>query len=392
MKGKKIIAVLLCTASVLLTACGGQQNNAGNTSGSGTGSDSSQNTSGTAADEAGKDAAAETEGGGGKRVALVVNQRFGDQSSVDIIASGVDKAAEEFGLEVKKLESTSTASHEDDIRSLAREGYDLIITTFPQMSEATLSVAKEYPDIKFAAIYQYINAEEKEADNVWSSEYHGEEYFYVMGALGAYVSQTGHIGYVNAAESPSANASINALMLGALSVNPDIDVSFTYVGSFEDPAAGKEVALSMADGGVDYIVGDAAKTSIGCIEGAKEAGIAISTDTNFDYAYELYPDGYFASTGLGFDENAYMACKMLAEDSFTGGIMSPLGLKEGIYYIGYDALEKFSANGSEWGNVFKDKDAIAFVKELEGKIVSGEITVPNDTSYPDFDSLKSKQQ
>ena len=74
--------------------------------------------------------------------------------------------------------------------------------------------------------------------NVWSSEYHGEEYFYVMGALGAYVSQTGHIGYVNAAESPSANASINALMLGALSVNPDIDVSFTYVGSFEDPAAG----------------------------------------------------------------------------------------------------------------------------------------------------------
>lgn len=390
MKGKKIIAVLLCTASVLLTACGGQQNKAGNTGASGASPDTSQNTSGEAADEVSKDTS-EASDESGKRVALVVNQRFGDQSSVDIIASGVDKAAQEFGLEVKKLESTSTASHEDDIRSLAREGYDLIITTFPQMSEATLAVAKEYPDIKFAAIYQYINAEETEAENVWSSEYHGEEYFYVMGALGAYVSQTGHIGYVNAAESPSANASINALMLGALSVNPDIDVSFTYVGSFEDPAAGKEVALSMADGGVDYIVGDAAKTSIGCIEGAKEAGIAISTDTNFDYAYDLYPDGYFASTGLGFDENAYMACKMLAEDSFTGGIMSPLGLKEGIYYIGYDALEKFSANGSKWGNIFKEKDAIAFVKDLEAKIVAGEITVPNDTSYPDFDSLKNKQ-
>lgn len=386
MKGKKIIAVLLSTV-VLLTACGGQQNNAGNTNTSGD-NEVSSDASGETSDEP----AAETSDESGLRVALVVNQRFGDQSSVDIIASGVDKTAQEFGFEVKKLESTSTAAHEDDIRSLAREGYDLIITTFPQMSEATLAVAKEYPDIKFAAIYQYINAEETEAANVWSSEYHGEEYFYVMGALGAYVSQTGHIGYVNAAESPSANASINALMLGALSVNPDIDVSFTYVGSFEDPAAGKEVALSMADGGVDYIVGDAAKTSIGCIEGAKEAGIAISTDTNFDYAYELYPDGYFASTGLGFDENAYLACKMLVEDNFTGGIMSPLGLKEGIYYIGYDALEKFSANGSEWGNIFTDKDVIAFVKDLEAKIVSGEITVPNDTSYPDFDSLKAKQQ
>lgn len=71
--------------------------------------------------------------------------------------------------------------------------------------------------------------------------------------------------------------------------------------------------------------------------------------------------------------------------------MSPLGLKEGIYYIGYDALEKFSANGSKWGNIFKEKDAIAFVKDLEAKIVAGEITVPNDTSYPDFDSLKNKQ-
>lgn len=385
MKGKKIISVLLCTLFVLLTACGNNQQNNTNASGE-------KDISGEASDQSVQDASAETPDEGALRVALIVNQRFGDQSSVDIIASGVDKAADEFGLEVKKLESTSTASHEDDIRSLAREGYDLIITTFPQMSEATLAVAKEYPDIKFAAIYQYINAEETEAANVWSSEYHGEEYFYVMGALGAYVSRTGHIGYVNAAESPSANASINALMLGALSVNPDIDVSFTYVGSFEDPAAGKEVALSMADGGVDYIVGDAAKTSIGCIEGAKEAGIAISTDTNFDYAYELYPDGYFASTGLGFDENAYMACKMLAEDNFTGGIMSPLGLKEGIYYIGYDSMEKFSANGSEWGNIFKEKDAEAFVKDLEEKIVSGEIAVPNDTSYPDFDSIKSKQQ
>ena len=388
MKGKKVIAVLLCTASVLLTACGGQQDK---TDSSANESKASSAASGKGSDEAVQESPDEA-AGGAQRVALIVNQRFGDQSSVDIIAAGVDKAAEEFGLEVKKLESTSTASHEDDIRSLAREGYDLIITTFPQMSEATLTVAKEYPDVKFAAIYQYINGQETEADNVWSSEYHGEEYFYVMGALGAYVSRTGHIGYVNAAESPSANASINALMLGALSVNPDIDVSFTYVGSFEDPAAGKEVALSMADGGVDYIVGDAAKTSIGCIEGAKEAGIAISTDTNFDYAYELYPDGYFASTGLGFDENAYMACRMLAEDNFTGGIMSPLGLKEGIYYIGYDALEQFSANGSEWGKIFRDKDVISFVRDLEAKIVSGEVTVPNDTSYPDFDSLKGKQQ
>ena len=93
MKGKKIIAVLLSTV-VLLTACGGQQNNAGNTNTSGD-NEVSSDASGETSDEP----AAETSDESGLRVALVVNQRFGDQSSVDIIASGVDKAAQEFGFE-----------------------------------------------------------------------------------------------------------------------------------------------------------------------------------------------------------------------------------------------------------------------------------------------------
>ena len=118
MKGKKVIAVLLCTASVLLTACGGQQDK---TDSSANESKASSAASGKGSDEAVQESPDEA-AGGAQRVALIVNQRFGDQSSVDIIAAGVDKAAEEFGLEVKKLESTSTASHEDDIRSLAREG------------------------------------------------------------------------------------------------------------------------------------------------------------------------------------------------------------------------------------------------------------------------------
>lgn len=324
-----------------------------------------------------------------KRVALIVNQRLGDQSSVDMIASGVDRAAEEFGLEVKKLESVSTSAHEDDIRAMAREGYDLIITTFPQMSEATLSVALEYPETKFAAIYQYINGTELEAENVWSSEYHGEEYFYAVAALGAHLSKTGHIAYVNAVESPSANASINAFMRGALSVNPDIKVSFSYVGSFEDPAAGKEVALALADNGVDFIVCDAAKTSLGCIEGAKEAGIIISADTDYATSKELYSDGYVFSTGLGFAENAYMACKMLVEDNFTGGIMSPLGLKEGIYFIDYSQLGAFEESGTEWGDYLKEKDASGFVEDIVEKITAGEIVVENDTTYPDFEVAKA---
>lgn len=39
------------------------------------------------------------------KVALVVNQKFGDKASMDDLAKGADQAAEDFGVEIKKLES-----------------------------------------------------------------------------------------------------------------------------------------------------------------------------------------------------------------------------------------------------------------------------------------------
>lgn len=323
------------------------------------------------------------------RVALIVNQRLGDQSSVDMIASGLYAAAEDYGFEYKTLESISTSAHEDDVRAMAREGYDLVITTFPGMSEATLAVANEFPETKFAAIYQYINANGVEAENVWSTEYHGEEYFFAMGALGAKLSKTGKIAYVGGEESPSANSSVNAVMAGALYVNPDAEVQFSYANNWEDPALGKEIALTLASNGVDYIVADAAKTSLGLIEGAKEAGILVSADTDFAYSVELYPDGYFASTGLGFAQNAYMACEMVINDNFTGGIMQKVGLREDIYFIMHDKIEAFQAGDSPWAARFQEIDAASYIKEIEGKIKNGEITVEDNTEYPDFAKHKN---
>ena len=63
-----------------------------------------------------------------KKVMLIGNQRFGDQGPMDAFAAGLDRCASEFGFEVSKLESTDPAGYEDDIRAVASEGYDLILT------------------------------------------------------------------------------------------------------------------------------------------------------------------------------------------------------------------------------------------------------------------------
>ena len=110
----------------------------------------------------------------GLRVVLIGNQRFGDNGPMDDMASGGERAAEDFGVEFKKIESES-ASFEEDIRAMSEEGYDLVMTTFNYMSDATALVAEEFPDTKYAAIFQELNSEgDPVIENLWDAVFRGQ--------------------------------------------------------------------------------------------------------------------------------------------------------------------------------------------------------------------------
>ena len=106
---------------------------------------------------------------------------------------------------------------------MAEAGYNLIITTFPYMSEATVTVAKEYPDTMFCAIYQFINVGDASYANIWDTEYHNEGAFYVAGWLAGKATKTNTIGFQVGGEEPSPNAEGNAFMRGALAANPNVE-------------------------------------------------------------------------------------------------------------------------------------------------------------------------
>ena len=102
---KKVLAVLLSAVMVIgLAACGGNGNSA------------SSNTADNA--EGGKDKL---------KIALVVNQKFGDKASMDDLAAGADKATADFGVEIKKLESAEASKYEEDIRAMADAGYEALL-------------------------------------------------------------------------------------------------------------------------------------------------------------------------------------------------------------------------------------------------------------------------
>lgn len=350
---KKVMLLVLVIALVSLTGCGKKENGS-----------------------------ASKEESGKIKVALIVNQRFGDNGPMDDLARGVDKAGEDFGVEIKKLESGSAAKFEDDVRAMSRD-YNLIITTFPYMSDATKLVSKEYPDNKYAAIFQFINSDSESFDNIWDTEFHGEQAFYLSGYIAGIMTKSNKVGLVIGAEEPTPNAEGNAFMQGVKDANPNASVEFAFVGSYEDPAKAKEITSAMIAKGCDIIQANAGASNAGVVEASKEAGILVSAEiTDFYPTYE----GFYGVVGIGFGATAYTAIEMAVKGTFEGGQRGIRDLSNGGYNMEWDTYERFAAENDEHGQMFQT--AIEKAKELETDIKSGDLNITFNTEVPNWNNFK----
>ena len=311
------------------------------------------------------------------KVALVVNQPFGDKGSMDDLAAGADRAAADFGVEVYKLES-DTATFEDDIRAMCQQGYDLIVTTFGYMQDATIAVSQEYPDTKFCAVYQTINDGDTKYPNVWDIEFHGEQAFYIAGYMAGLYTKTGTVGIQVGGEEPSPKAEANGFMEGVLASNPNASVDFAYAGGYGDPATAKEKALAMIANGCDFIQNDSGASNAGVVEAAMENGILTAGEIT-DY-WDTY-QGFQGIIGIGFGNVAYDAIEALVNGSYPGGEHSIYGLAEGGYYMDWDSYERYAEANPDFSEV------IEAGKAVEEKIKSGEITVDYNTDEPNWSTI-----
>lgn len=353
---KKFLSILLALTLLctVLSGCGGD---------TGTTDDGSGDT-----DEGGDEAL---------KVALVVNQPFGDNGSMDDLAAGADRAAADFGVEVYKLES-DTATFEDDIRAMCQQGYDLIVTTFGYMQDATIAVSQEYPDVQFCAVYQTINTDEANYPNVWDIEFHGEQAFYIAGYMAGLYTESNRVGIQVGGEEPSPKAEANGFMEGVLAANPDATVDFAYAGGYGDPATAKEVALAMIANGCDFIQNDSGASNAGVVEAAMENGILTAGEIT-DY-WDTY-DGFMGIIGIGFGNVAYDAIEALVNGEYPGGQHSIYGLAEGGYYMDWESYERFAEANPDFAEV------IEAGKAVEEQISAGEIVVDYNTDEPNWSAI-----
>src|SRR4051794_1703081 len=152
-------------------------------------------------------------------------------------------------VETTYVESVPEADSERAIEQLARTGHKLIFTTSFGFMEPTLKVAKKYPNVMFEHATGF-----KRAPNL--ATYAGRFYEgrYIQGVIAAKMSKKGVLGYIGSFPIPEVLSGINATMLGAQSVNPNIKVKIIWVNTWFDPGKEADAAKALADQGADVLM------------------------------------------------------------------------------------------------------------------------------------------
>jgi len=134
------------------------------------------------------------------------------------------------------------------IERLARSGCNIVFTTSFGFMDATIKVAKKFPDVKFEHATGY-----KTAPNVTTYNARFYEGRYILGRIAAKMSKSGVAGYIGSFPIPEVVMGINSFMLGAQSINPDFKVKIVWVNSWFDPGKEADAAKALFDQGVDII-------------------------------------------------------------------------------------------------------------------------------------------
>jgi len=158
----------------------------------------------------------------------------------------------EFGdkVETTFLENVSEGpDSERSIEQLARAGNKLIFTTSFGYMEPTLKVAKKYPNVHFEHATGY-----KRNPNMSTYSAKWWQGRYIQGLIAAKMSKSGVLGYIGSFPIPEVVSGINATILAAQTINPNIKVKIIWANTWFDPGKEADAAKALIDQGADVIM------------------------------------------------------------------------------------------------------------------------------------------
>ena len=301
------------------------------------------------------------------KVALITDiGGLNDKGFNQLANEGLERAKSELGVDGRVLTSKSNADYVPNLSTLAQQKYDVVIGVGFLMAEAMETVAKKFPDTKFAIIDYPQAAMKSKPTNVDGLLFKENEAGYLVGTLAAlYTKDKGGdqvISSVGGQKIPPVDSYIAGFQAGAKKANPDIKTLNGYSEDFVKQDLCKELALNQIAEGSKVVFQVAGGCGLGALDAAKEKGVVgIGVDADQGYL----GDHVITSALKKVDVAVFDTAKAVQDGSFKGGTDTVFDIKSGGVGLG-----KVSADGQKYEEQ---------VNQVMEQIKSGEITdIPSE--------------
>ncbi len=295
---------------------------------------------------------------------------------------GVLEAQKDLGIDVKYLKpgGTTEADYLKEIGNLYDAGYRFIVTPGFKFETSIYKAQERYPQAKFVILDgsphkgDYTPVVKGNTVSIFFAEH---EAGFMAGLATALQLKEGPVGFVGGMEIPPVQKFNWGFQQGVAFANENYGTritmapeNFVYQGSFDNVAAGQQLAASMYDRGVKAIFAAAGGVGVGVINEAKTRGasgkefwvVGVDVDQYAEGIYDGQKSIILTSAMKRIDQAAYDMIKAETEGKFPGGET-----------LLFNAVNNGVGIPLENPNLGSDVQKIA--GEIFAKLQSGEISV-----------------
>jgi basic membrane protein A len=315
---------------------------------------------------------------------------WNDKSFNQSAKEGMDRAADELGLEPLELESTSENDYAPNMETAVAEGCSLIVAVGFNLAAATVESAQANPDVDYAIIDDFADTDfdgTTDADNIKPLVFNTAEAAYLGGyAAAAWSAQNGvnKVGTFGGMQIPSVAVFMDGYQLGVEKYNEDkgADVQVfgwdteaqtgSFTGGFDANDTAKQTAQGVLDQGVDVILpvgGPIYQSAAEAIADSNSGVVMIGVDSDLAVADPDVADIVLFSIMKRIDVAVYEATMQAAADEFDATPYVGTLENEGVGLSGFGVFESQLPEG-----LTDELDA------LQEQIISGDLEVTSPSS------------
>ena len=178
---------------------------------------------------------------------------------------GIQKAKKEMDIEVSHVVTETPTSQEDQFRTYALEGYNVIFGHGYEFQDPAKLVALDFPDTVFIT-----SSGGTITHNISPMVFRLEQATYLFGIIAGSLTETNKIGIIGGQSMPAINSKFQAFEAGVKEANPQAEIISGYVGDWVNIGKAKELALAQVAQGVDIIFPNAGAAELGAYEVIRE--------------------------------------------------------------------------------------------------------------------------